>query len=48
MEPQWEQFRFRHPFRKYQRVILNQIQAVIDTPRDDRRYHIVEIGRAHV
>jgi hypothetical protein len=41
MEPQWEQFRFRHPFRKYQRVILNQIQAVIDTPRDDRRYHIV-------
>jgi superfamily II DNA or RNA helicase len=37
----WESLRFRYPFRKYQRMILAEIEEVLDTPRDDRRYHIV-------
>ncbi len=38
--PAWESLRFRYPFRKYQRMILAEIEEVLDTPRDDRRYHI--------
>lgn len=41
MALKWDQFQFRYPFRKYQRIVLNQIAAIVDTPRDDRRYHIV-------
>ncbi len=37
----WDSLRFRYPFRKYQRMILAEIEEVLDTPRDDRRYHIV-------
>ncbi len=37
----WEALRFRHAWRKYQRMILAEIEEVRDTPRDDRRYHIV-------
>ncbi len=39
--PPWDLWQFRYPFRKYQRIILNQIMEVVDTPQDDRRYHIV-------
>ncbi len=34
-------WQFRYPWRKYQRLILQEIANVVDTPRDDRRYHIV-------
>ena len=37
----WPDWHFRYPFRKYQRLILNEIEDVVDTPRDDRRYHLV-------
>ncbi len=37
----WDIWQFRYPFRKYQRIILNEVMSVADTPRDDRRYHIV-------
>ncbi len=37
----WSALRFRYPFRKYQRMILTEVEDVLDTPRDDRRYHIV-------
>ncbi len=32
---------FRHPFRKYQRMILAQVDAALENPKDDRKYHIV-------
>ncbi|NPA07006.1 MAG: DEAD/DEAH box helicase family protein [Chloroflexi bacterium] len=37
----FERWEFQHPFRKYQRVVLSQIQSILDTAQDDRRYHIV-------
>lgn len=37
----WSTLGFRHPFRKYQRLVLAQIDEVLGTPRDDGRYHIV-------
>lgn len=41
MTLRWDQLRFRYPFRKYQTMVLNQIAAIVGTPHDDRRYHIV-------
>ncbi|MCB9136150.1 MAG: DEAD/DEAH box helicase family protein [Anaerolineales bacterium] len=32
---------FRHPFRKYQRMILAQVDSALQNPKDDRKYHIV-------
>ena len=37
----WETLKFRYPFRKYQRMILAEVEDVLNTPRDDHRYHIV-------
>jgi superfamily II DNA or RNA helicase len=37
----FQELSFRHPFRKYQGMILAQVEGQLGTKQDDHRYHIV-------